>query len=138
MEAYADLAHHPVENLSFDVAAPKLSQEQSVLLQRLKLQHEQLSQLIRKFRHSLDAILQGGVMPRDELEHQGRDFIALQREHIDLEEREAFPMLDQVLDEQDWERVAEKMPPHDDPVFGTPDTLRFQNLFQYLLEHGNE
>ncbi|WP_321528591.1 hemerythrin domain-containing protein [Sedimenticola selenatireducens] len=131
MEAYADQGHHPLENVMFSVAKP-LVDEQADLLDRLMQQHQELAQLTRTFRYSLENIYQGGVMPRDELEVQGREFIALQRQHIALEEQEAFPLLDSVLREQDWASIIEQSPNHDDPVFDKPDKIRFQTLFEYL------
>ncbi len=131
MEAYADQAHHPMENVMFAVARP-MATDQADLLDRLTQQHRELAQLTRTFRNSLENIYQGGVMQRDELELQGREFIALQRQHIALEEQEAFPMLDQLLQEQDWARVIEQSPSYDDPVFDKPDKIRFQILFEYL------
>jgi hemerythrin-like domain-containing protein len=73
-----------------------------------------------------------GVMSRAELETQGREFIALQRLHLNLEEAEAFPLLDKVLTEEDWKEVEAHQPRHDDPVFEKPDQLRFSSLFHYL------
>lgn len=73
-------------------------------------------------------------MPRNELEVQGREYIALQRQHLSLEEHEAFPLLDRVMTEADWDEVLAHMPPHDDPVFDAPDRIRFQILVNYLEE----
>jgi len=131
MEAYADQGHHPLENVMFTVAKPLVG-EQADLLDRLMQQHQELAQLTRTFRNSLENIYQGGVMPRDELEVQGREFIALQRQHIALEEQDVFPLLDEVLREQDWAAIIEQSPNHDDPVFDKPDKIRFQTLFEYL------
>lgn len=137
LEAYAEQGHHPLENVMFSVAKP-LVDKQADLLDRLIQQHQELAQLTRTFRYSLENIYQGGVMPRDELEVRGREFIALQRQHIALEEQEAFPLLVNVLREQDWAAIIEQSPNYDDPVFDKPDKLRFQILFEYLskLEQG--
>ncbi|MES9962899.1 MAG: hemerythrin domain-containing protein [Candidatus Sedimenticola sp. 20ELBAFRAG] len=131
LEAYADQGHHPLENRIFSIAM-KRSDTHSELLQRLQSQHEGLGQLTRKFRHSLENILQGGVMTREELEVQGREYIALQRQHLDLEESEAFPAIDGLMTDEDWRQVEEGMPSYDDPVFDAPDKIRFHNLFEYL------
>ncbi|TVO69863.1 hemerythrin domain-containing protein [Sedimenticola selenatireducens] len=139
MEAYADQGHHPLENVIFTIAKPLVG-ERAELMDRLMTQHQMLGQLTRTFRNSLENIFQGGVMSRDELEVQGREFIALQRQHLSLEEQEAFPMLDEILQESDWAKIIEQSPNHDDPVFDKPDKLRFQTLFEYLskAEHNGE
>ena len=133
MEAYADQGHHPLENVIFEVARPLVG-ERSELMDRLMQQHTELGSMTRKFRHSLENIFQGGVMPREELEVQGREFIALQRQHLMLEEQEAFPLIDATLNEAQWAEVIERAPRQDDPVFEAPDKIRFQRLFEYLSE----
>ncbi len=131
MEAYADQAHHPLENLIFSTAKPLL-EDKVELMDRLMQQHQELAQLTRTFRQSLENIYQGGVMQRDELEIQGREFIALQRQHITLEEEQAFPAIDAALLDEHWDLITQAAPHSDDPVFETPDKIRFQTLFEYL------
>ncbi|WP_260294784.1 hemerythrin domain-containing protein [Sedimenticola hydrogenitrophicus] len=137
MEAYADQGHHPLENVMFSAAKSRVA-DRADLMDRLIQQHQELAQLTRTFRNSLENIYQGGVMPRDELEVQGREFIALQRQHIDLEEQEAFPLLDEMLEEQDWAGIIDQSPSHADPVFDKPDKIRFQTLFDYLSRAGKQ
>lgn len=137
MEAYADQAHHPLENIIFTATKP-LADDRAELMDRLMQQHQELAHLTRTFRHSLENIFQGGVMPREELEVQGREFIALQRQHIALEEQEAFPIVDDLLREEDWKTILEQSPNYDDPVFDKPDKIRFQTLFEYLSQAGSE
>jgi len=98
LETYADLGHHPLENLIYDTGKKRVG-DKLELLERLQSQHDSLTMLTRKFRQSLESVLQGGVMSREELETEGREFIALQRQHLDLEEHEVFPLLDRVLTE---------------------------------------
>ena len=131
LETYADLGHHPLENLIYDTGKKRVG-DKLELLERLQSQHDSLTMLTRKFRQSLESVLQGGVMSREELETEGREFIALQRQHLDLEEHEVFPLLDRVLTEEDWASIEQSIPPHDDPVFEAPDKIRFQTLLSYL------
>lgn len=131
LETYADLGHHPLENLIYDTGKKRVG-DKLELLERLQSQHDSLTMLTRKFRQSLESVLQGGVMSREELETEGREFIALQRQHLDLEEHEVFPLLDRVLTEEDWASIEQNIPPHDDPVFEAPDKIRFQTLLSYL------
>lgn len=139
IEAYANQGHHPLENTIFVAAKPRVG-ERAELMDRLMMQHQVLGQLTRTFRNSLENIFQGGVMSRDELELQGREFIALQRQHLALEEQEAFSVLDEVLQESDWAKIIAQSSDYDDPVFDKPDKIRYQTLFEYLskAEQGQE
>ncbi|MCG8429267.1 MAG: hemerythrin domain-containing protein [Chromatiales bacterium] len=132
LETYADMGHHPLENLIFDTVRTELNEEQTELIDRLQAQHDSLVQLTRTFRQSLENVLQGGVMPREELEVQGREYVALQRQHIALEEAEAFPLIEEKMTDEKWREVAINMPRYDDPVFESPDKVRFTTLFEYL------
>ena len=85
---------------------------------------------------SLEGILHEAVMSRAELETQGREYIALQHLHIALEDREVFPLLDAELTEDDWKTISSNLPKHDDPVFESPDQIRFATLMTYLKKEG--
>lgn len=137
METYADLGHHPLEDVIYEAGKKRIG-DKVELLERLQSQHDDLTMLTRKFRQSLENILQGGVMTREELETEGREFIALQRLHLDLEENEVFPLLDKVLTDKDWTEIEKSVPRYDDPVFEAPDKIRFQTLFAYLEKSESE
>ncbi|MCP4284241.1 MAG: hypothetical protein GY792_07305 [Gammaproteobacteria bacterium] len=131
LEAFADQGHHPLENLIFEVAQKRIKGHDE-MFERLDKQHKDLSRLTRVFRQSLEGILHEAVMTRAELETQGREYIALQNLHVVLEEKEAYPLLDAELTEEDWKFITEHMPKHEDPVFEAPDQVRFQFLVNYL------
>ncbi len=133
MAGYADQIHHPTEDLVFRRAMERGMQRHEVF-DVLMRQHEQLTQLNKRFRESLDAIVHEEVLLREEVEAQGRELVGTLREHMTLEDREAFPIALERLDESDWEAVAAVAPSADDPVFGTPDPQRFRALFKYLSE----
>jgi hemerythrin-like domain-containing protein len=133
IECYAELIHHPTEDRIFEAAQGRLGDKQA-LLEKLHQQHGLLVGLSKKFRRNLEGVVQGAVIGREELEIEGREFIALQRQHLDLEEQEMFPALDASLETEDWERIAGEVPKHDDPVFGERDPNRFRLLYQYLNE----
>ena len=131
LEAFADQGHHPLENLIYGIAQKRIKGHDE-LFARLARQHSNLAQLTRTFRHSLEGILREAVMSRAELETQGREYIALQHLHLALEEREVFPLLEAELTETDWAEISANLPKHDDPVFESPDQIRFQTLVNYL------
>lgn len=131
LEAFADQGHHRLENIIFEVAMERM-EDHRVLFECLGKQHKDLDYLTRTFRQSLEGVIHETVMSREELETQGREYIALQHLHLDVEEREAFPLLNAGLTKDEWECISANMPKYDDPVFGTPDQKQFQNLVAYL------
>jgi len=137
LESYADQAHHPLEDRLFKYWTQR-APEKSDLVGRLMDEHRDLHQLTHTFRQSLEAIIGGGVMSRQELETQGRAYIALQRQHLDREEAEAFADINNTLSDSDWLAIEADLPARDDPLFSLPDMTRFQILFQYLSEYESE
>lgn len=133
MVSYADGIHHPTEDLIFRRLLDK-GQEQRDVFEVLMRQHALLGQINRRFRQSLDGIVHEEVLRRDEVEAQGRELIRTLREHMSLEDREAFPIARQCLEQSDWEAVEAAAPRADDPVFGTPDPQRFRALFHHLAQ----
>ncbi len=136
MAVYADQIHHPTEDLIFRRALDKGSQKRDVF-DVLMHQHDLVARLNKRFRQSLDAIVHEEVLLRDEVEAQGRELVKTLREHMTLEDQEAFPIALERLDEADWEAVEATAPSADDPVFGSPDPQRFRALFQYLYQQAH-
>lgn len=131
MESYQDTIHHPTEDLIFRRALDKGAQRRDVF-DVLRHQHDRLPQLNKRFRQSLEGIVHEAVLPRGEVEAQGRELVNTLREHMTLEDREAFPIAQSRLDAADWEAVEALAPSADDPLFGVPDPQRFRSLFQRL------
>lgn len=131
LESYSDTIHHPTEDLIYRRAMDKGLQNRDVF-EVLMRQHGVLNQLNKRFRRSLEGIVNEEVLRRDEVETQGRELVNTLREHQALEDAEAFPIALERLDEADWDAVDALAPRADDPVFGTPDPHRFRALFQHL------
>jgi hemerythrin-like domain-containing protein len=133
LESYEDQMHHPTEDLVF-ARLKALTDEKRVAVETLEDQHRQLSDMSKKFRRSLEAIMHEGVVLRQEVESQGRAMIKVLRQHMDLEEGEVFPLAEERLSPQDWAAVADQAPNLTDPVFGDPDPARFRSLFRHLSQ----
>lgn len=133
IEHYAEQYHHPTEERINERAFRKESlQEHKALQERVTREHEALLGMAHRFRETLEGVMQGEVLRRDEVETRGREFIALQRQHIDLEEQELFPLIADVLTEKEWDKLEKDIPHMDDPVFHRQDFNRFRSLIDYL------
>lgn len=82
--------------------------------------------------------MQGEVLLREEVETRGREFVALQRQHIDLEEQEVFPLVESVLSDKDWQKLEAEIAHGEDPLFNRQDYNRFRSLIDYLQAHEDE
>lgn len=133
IESYADQVHHPNEEDIFDRLRAH-TDERYPVLDRLTDQHLQLTRINKQFRQSLEGIVHEEVLRRDQVEVQGRELVEALREHLDLEEREAFPLARERLSAGDWDRLLATTSSHEDPLFGPAGRRRFHTLCQYLTE----
>jgi hemerythrin-like domain-containing protein len=131
MVDYADQVHHPSEDLIFERLLSTPGQGHDVL-RRLMHQHDALAQLNRRFKESLEGIVHEEVLPREEVEQQGRQLLATLREHMRLEDEEAFPIAAEALTGADWAELQAQAPTTEDPVFGKADPERFRALYGQL------
>jgi len=131
MGSYADQIHHPTEDLIFHRALDKGVANRDVF-DVLMHQHDLVAQLNKRFHESLDAIIHEGVLLREDVESQGRELVDTLRSHMILEDREAFPIAVERLDDEDWAFVEATAPTADDPLFAAPDPQRFRALYAQL------
>ncbi len=136
MTHYPDVFHHPKEDVLFRqlmLKAPSLRP----LADRLLAEHQALWQAGADFLVSLQAVVDGQILPREEIERRGRDYIALLYRHMQAEEREVFPQALEVLDQHDWEFIDKAVGRIEDPVFGgMPPGPKFRRLYEILFGDG--
>lgn len=133
MEVYADGVHHPSEELMYDRMRAILKQGNPTL-DVLSNQHSVLVELTRYFGQALESVVHEEVQPRAQVEVQGRDLVATLRNHVNLEESEAFPLAREILTEDDWKVLDEQVSKTIDPLFDERDSSRFRGLYQYLVK----
>lgn len=131
--SYADQVHHPMEEVLLRRMIERDSSLQA-LIDPLFMQHGALAQMGKAFRDSLECVLQGDMIEREEFEIEGRSILSLQREHLKIEDDIVFPKAEDVLTDADWDSLEEQFPPGEDPVFGKEISDSFRSLFQYLNE----
>jgi hemerythrin-like domain-containing protein len=128
---YADQVHHPSEDLIFKRLLEQQGAQHDLLIQLME-QHRSLSQLNRRFKESIEGIVHGEVLRRDEVEHQGREVIDRLRQHMSLEDEQAFPLARASLDVSAWTELLAAAPDIQDPVFGHADSERLRAIFKQL------
>jgi hemerythrin-like domain-containing protein len=139
IEHYAEQSHHPTEDQINKIAFKKKTiQQHKALYDRVRKEHGELIGLARNYRKTLEGAMQGEVLLREEVEIRGREFVALQRQHIDLEEQEIFPLVESVLSDKDWEKLEREVSHAEDPLFHRQDFNRFRSLIDYLKAHEDE
>ena len=130
---YADQVHHRVEDHLFEPLRDR-DDDIGATVRQIMQQHPHLSSRTRQFQRTVDGVVHDAVVTREELEQQARAFLALQREHLRLEENRLLPQLEQLLDPATLDAAAALLPGEDDPVFGAQRRDQFVRLFERLEE----
>ncbi len=136
MDSYADMVHHPTEDLIFRRLLDQGAGQRDVF-EVLMRQHAALTQISKRFRQSLDGIMHEEVLLREDVEADGRELVSTMRAHLAMEDAEAFPIALKYLTAEDWQAVEEAAPVVEDPVFAAPDPVRFRALYRYLSEQAH-
>jgi hemerythrin-like domain-containing protein len=63
-----------------------------------------------------------------------RDFLAHERRHIMMEDRDFFPAALKALKPHDWTEIASALSPHKDPLFSDTTETRFDALRAHILQ----
>jgi hemerythrin-like domain-containing protein len=131
VENYPDLIHHPKEDVIFNVFI-ELCEEGRETIEQLITEHKAFKQITQNFRVSIENILTGLTISREEFEKELADFIARQKNHIKTEEGRIFPLIEKVLTDNDWQRIENLIPVKADPLFGGNVQKRYDTLYKNI------
>ena len=131
MTHYPDHTHHPMEDLVFQKLTIHDSSADGVVAQ-LKREHAALADKGQRFTEMLRHVVDGALVEREVLESTARDYIAFLRDHMEVEDSDAFPRAEQALSDRDWEDVTSSIEARTDPVFGPVIAEEFRSLYEYI------
>ncbi len=131
-EVYTEIYHHPQEDLVF----AKLAIRDPATAKRignLALEHRKGSDRLRKVSEAIDLVLRDEEVLRKSVDTVVREFIAHERQHMAMEDREFFPAAVKALKPQDWDDIAAAVDSRRDPVFSDATEDRFRHVRKYIL-----
>ncbi len=117
-EVYPEVYHHPQEDLVF----AKLRERDPVAAAK-----------VRRVAHAVEYVLADGEVLRQNIDTIVRDFIAHERHHMMMEDRDFFPAALKALKPQDWTEIASAVTGHKDPLFSDVTEERFDALRAHIL-----
>ncbi|MCI2962627.1 MULTISPECIES: hemerythrin domain-containing protein [Shewanella] len=131
MQGYAERCHHPVEDIIY---AYYLAHKANDSINKLSAEHELVIQASAALMTTLNLILSDIVVAREKLIVDFADYVALQERHMQMEEREIFPLLAKTLTEQDWQLIESECQKSliNDPLFLDREQKEFEDLRAYL------
>ena len=131
MTRYPDYTHHPMEDLMFRRWLERDPHARG-LVSTLGREHRGLAQKSGALAATLAQVVDGAMVPREEIESRARDYSGFLRHHMKIEEEHAFPGAERALHDEDWERIASAYAEHEDPVFGPVVHEEFRELFALI------
>lgn len=132
-EVYPEVYHHPQEDLVFaklrtrdPTAAAKVGD--------LAREHQKGVERLRRVAHAIDIVLADGEVLRQSVDVIVRDFIARERHHIMMEDRDFFPAALKALKPHDWTEIGRAVTGRQDPLFSDATEEQFDALRAHILK----
>lgn len=125
---YPDRFHHPIEDRIVDAIVGHNAQAgRPAVLYRAE--HADLHDRAASFDRRVREVASDVPTPRAAFAAEGRRFSSALREHLAGEDRHFLPLARRYLDDAELARIAQSMPPPDDPLFGSATQERYDLLF---------
>ncbi|MGA7323094.1 MAG: hemerythrin domain-containing protein [Rhodomicrobium sp.] len=102
---YPDLYHHPQEDLVFTKLKARDSAS-AAAIGDLTAEHRKGADRLRRVAQAVEGVLMDREVSRQSIDEIIRDFIAQERHHMAMEEREFFPAAERTLQPEDWVEIA--------------------------------
>jgi len=131
MAEYTDTIHHAKEDLVY-AALLEINSDYQDLIDDIQKEHKTLGALTKEFTLTLEEIVLESVMPRDTVSKLGHDFITQNSEHIEKEENTIFPIINETLTNQDWEKIEVSLVDKNDPLFGASVNEKYKVLYKLI------
>lgn len=131
LQEYTEQIHHPMEDAIFSVLM-KRDKSAVKLVKELMTDHTRMEISTRRLRFSLENMKDDEHASRTELENYIPILLERLRHHIQIEEKNIFPLVDHILSMNDWENIRSMYPVVEDPVFGKHISNDYRPLYRAL------
>jgi len=133
MKEYPDYVHHPLENVVFKYYLDRYEGAHEKITELLH-EHEEMPLLTNKLIDMLEGALADVPQSREELCTYLNEYISIQKEHMNEEEVQVYPVLSSKLDENDWKNIDTEFAHVEDPLFGEKVEKSYQGLIQQIVD----
>ncbi|KIP72727.1 cation-binding protein [Vibrio harveyi] len=134
---HSEKIHHPKEDILYHYFLKQYGQQKTI--ENLELEHQVLASKTKDFSMLLEMILQDAVVPQELFITQLEDFIVTQKRHLEMEERQVLPLVEELFTSDDWQYVESLWhQSEDDPVFGSTIADRYKQLAERVRQNDVE
>lgn len=132
ISGYADGFHHPREDRMYEYFSGRLDQLDQKL-NDCKVEHEKLKVASSQLHDTIEGVLHDSVVPMEEFADRLEAFVCLQIDHLNTEEGELFPLIEEQASEEDWKILDKHLPKPEDPLFGAKQAHEYSDLYKELI-----
>jgi hemerythrin-like domain-containing protein len=133
---YADLYHHPKEDLIFARLRERYPDTINTV-NNLEEDHRRLAAQTRRFSEAIANVIDGAELPRDRVLRMAEDYVESMRRHMEMEDKWVFPAARQWLRDEDWAAVEREATAGEDPLFGPQVRDMYASLSDELRQIGH-
>ncbi len=132
MTRYPDIFHHPYEDIIFDEVC-KHDDKFVPMLTNLMSEHTKLKVASVNLCDELDAVISGHIVEKKKIWRAVEEYISLLKDHMDKEEGQIFPRINEVMTEEYWDNVRGGLDHVEDPIFGEVVSEEFKSLYDDII-----
>lgn len=131
---YSDFYHHPKEDQVYQVFKESADQAAHIqIVDGLLDEHQKIPAVTIAFQQLLNGALNGSIIiGRDELSDRITNFIDIQMNHLNIEEKTLFPLINKLMTDNDWAKVEAQIKEENDPLFGSRVEERYESLHKRI------
>lgn len=137
---YPDKWHHPAEDVIFKRLLDKKLDEKKIL-EKLLREHEKISLETIKINQLFQTAADDCITSVSDLVNSAREFISLQRTHLNTEIEFIYPLFNEVFDADEWKiieaEIKAEVKIHDDPLFNKISKKNIITCINILLTQKN-
>ncbi|MEH6442814.1 MAG: hemerythrin domain-containing protein [Oceanospirillaceae bacterium] len=130
---YADLYHHPLEDILYSYFINK-DDKLTSLINQCEREHRILKQKTEQILNPISVTLLDDMLPLEQILTAFEDFLIVEKQHINFEEGQLFPLIKQMATADDWQKIAKKTWLKTDAMFHEFDSQQYSGIYQELSE----
>ncbi|MFT7461546.1 MAG: hemerythrin-like domain-containing protein [Planctomycetota bacterium] len=128
---YPDVSHHPIEEIIF--ARLKRKAPESIgLINQLNSEHKELAKLGHILKEELQKVTSGAIVSKDNILNAAKDYCELLSNHMNVEESQIFPIIENMLTHEDWLLLDVQISALTDTLFGDAIQEQFSDLYKRI------
>lgn len=132
VQVYPERYHHPLENKVFELLLVKNAPNADVIW-GTRAEHTALEKITQEANQLFTAVANDTVVPMTELIEVAKGFFERQLDHINIENRIIYPLMDRYIAFDEWEEITQEVVKRGDPIFDAAVREEYHHLYRSIL-----